>query len=293
MTSWGFRLRGALASIVLVASISTTAIAEDSATVKDDEFRHPLAWTLRYATSRSDYIRKHIRDYSCRLIKRERIDGELQGYQFAQAQVRCEQRRDGKVVQPMAVFIQFLAPARLKGRRVLYVDGENDGMMLVRKGGGALNYLKLKIDPNSATARRDSNYPITDIGFDKIIERLIQLAKDDIEHDPTATNTQVSHFLDAKVNDRVCTHIRVVHPERGEGIVFHRASLYIDDELHVPIRLVVYDWPDGEGQEPPLIEEYTYVDLRINVGLTDADFSKEKLESSTKRPTATSASVSK
>ncbi len=288
-----------LAKVVFVTGLVNSAAADESATadtsgaVTHEASAHPLAWTLRYARSRSDYIREHIRDYSCRLIKRERIDSELQKQQFIQVKVRCEQRRDDDVVRPFAVFMQYLAPATLKGRKVLYIDGQNNGMMQVLKGGRAFKYVKLQLDPNGAAARRESNYPITEVGFDKIIERLTQRVENDIKNDPTAANTQVSHFRNAAVNNRVCTHIRILHPKRGDGIEFHKASLYVDDELHVPIRLVVHDWPSGDDEQPPLIEEYTYVDLRLNVGLTDADFSNNTLDSSPDAKAPRSASLSR
>ncbi len=293
MTSQLLCLRGLMATLFFVTGLVTSVTADESAAGTREASTHPLSWTLRYATSRSDYIRKNIRDYSCRLIKRERIDGELQKHQFIKVKVRCEQLRGDDVVRPMAVFMEYLAPGNLKGRQVLYIEGQNDGMMDVLKGGRAFKYVKLRIDPNGTAARRESNYPITDVGFDKIIERLTERVTGDIKNDPTAANTQVSHFRNARVNDRVCTHIRVLHPNRGDGIEFHKASLYIDDELHVPIRLVVYDWPPGEGDDPPLIEEYTYVDLHLNVGLTDADFSKSKLDSSPDANATRSASLSR
>lgn len=259
----------------------------------EDDKAHPLSWAFRYAQARSDYIAKNVRDYSCRLIKRERIDGELQSHQFINVMMRCEQKNDGQVEQPMAVFMQFLAPRILKDRRVLYVEGQNDGNMLIRKGGRSMKYLRLEFDPKGRAARRESNYPITDIGFDKIIDRLLERVASDIKNDPTAANTQVSHYRNAKVGDRICTHIQILHPKRGEGIQFHKASLYVDDKLHVPIRLVVHDWPASEGVKPPLMEEYTYVNLKLNVGLSDADFSESKLDSSADPVTTRSASLSK
>ncbi len=264
------------------ATIDQTAVDQDAtdmdkATTSGANV-HPLAWTFRYASARSDYIRNHVRDYTCRLIKRERIDGELQEYQFINVQMRCEQKRDGKVEQPMAVFLQFVAPKILADRRVLYVDGQHDGNILVRKGGRSLRYLKLELDPTGRQAQKETKYPITDVGFDKIIQRLLNIVSEDIKHDPTAANTKVSHFRNAKVGDRVCTHIQVMHPKPGEGLQFHKASLYVDDELHVPIRLVVHDWPEKEDQNPPLMEEYVYVNLKLNVGLSDAEFSESRLD---------------
>ncbi len=264
----------------------------ESTTESSGDSAHPLAWTIEYAAEHEEFIRKNVRDYSCRLIKRERIDGKLQDYQFMITQVRCEQRSDGEVEKPLAVFMQYLAPSRFKDRRILYIEGENDGKMLVRKGGiGSFKYVKLKIDPTGKVARRESNYPITDIGFDKILRRLTQLAEDDIRNDPTGENTQVDRFRNAKVNDRICTHIQIVHPERGDGIQFHKASLYIDNELDVPIRLVVFDWPLEEGGKSVLLEEYTYVGLKLNIGLTNADFTVKRLESSAKRTASKQASL--
>lgn len=272
-------LRAALTTAFVVASLVASATADDSVATNEPRIGHPLAWTFRYAKARSVYIREHIRDYSCRLIKRERIGGELQPHQFIEVKMRCERRRDGDLIHPMAVYMRYLAPGTVKDRRVLYVEGENNGKMLVRKGGRLLRYAKVEIDPNGSSARRESNYPVTDVGFDKMIERLIEIVKQDIENDPAATNTRVSHFRNARVGDRVCTHIQVVHPNRGDGIQFHRASLYIDDQLGVPIRLVVHDWPPSKDQTPPLMEEYMYVNLRLNVGLSDADFSRSRLDS--------------
>ncbi len=72
---------------------------------------------------------------------------------------------------------------------------------------------------------------------------------------------------------------------------FHKASLYVDDKLHVPIRLVVYDWPASDGKKPSLMEEYTYVNLKLNVGLSDADFSESKLDTVANPANTKSASL--
>lgn len=254
------------------------ATGEDLIIPLAEENEHPLAPIIRFANDRSEYIRKNIRDYSCRLIKRERIDGELQAYQFLQVKVRCEHVNDDNVEQPMAVFMRYLAPEYLKDRRVLYVDGQRNGQMLVRKGGRALSSLTLHINPNSNAARRESKYSVTEVGFDRIVERLVQFAQDDIAHDPSAENTKVSYLRNAMIGQRKCTHIKIDHPQPSERLEFHQASLFIDDEWQMPTRLVVRGWPTNEAEEPPLFEEYTYVDLQLNIGLTDADFDESLLK---------------
>ena len=62
------------------------------------------------------------------------------------------------------------------------------------------------------------------------------------------------------------------------GRRFGTPSIFVDDELRIPIRIEGYDWPQREGDQPRLLEEYTYTRLRLNVGLTDADFSPTVLE---------------
>lgn len=252
-----------------------SARAEAPSVEPPEPSAHPLQKTRQYAIASAVHIRKHVSDYTCQLVKRERIAGTLQSYQFAVAKVRCEQRKNDEVAQPMAVLMEFKKPTSLNGRLVLYVEGENEGMVLVRKGGrGALKNVELKFDPSGTAAKRESNHPISDMGLARLIERLIERIEDDISHDPTGSNTKVSYFRNAKVQDRVCTHIEVIHPQRGDGIDFHRASLYVDDEMQVPVRLVAYDWPKEEGGKPVLLEEYNYMNLKLNVGLSDEDFRK-------------------
>jgi hypothetical protein len=49
-------------------------------------------------------------------------------------------------------------------------------------------------------------------------------------------------------------------------------GISIDKELNLPIRFEAYDWPARPGHEPLLMEEYTYSNLRLNVGLKERDF---------------------
>jgi hypothetical protein len=73
--------------------------------------------------------------------------------------------------------------------------------------------------------------------------------------------------------ERVCTVLNVRHPQQREPYEFYLAQVFIDDELQVPIRYVAYSWPKNEGENTgPVLEEYTYLNLKLNVGLTEADF---------------------
>ena len=239
---------------------------------------HPMETLLEFAKARRDYIRENVSDYTCWLVKRERLGGKLQPYQYARLSVRCERTDAAGTTTPLAVFMRYSRPAEIRDRRVLYVSDRVNGDVLVRKGGLLLSDVKISLDPNSQAAKRESNYPITEVGFDKIMERLVELARQDIAVDPEGENTTVKYFENAKVGDRVCTRIQIEHPVFNDEFKFHRAQLFVDDQLRMPVRLVVHDWPEERGWEPRLMEEYTYLRLELNVGLSEADFSESLLD---------------
>ena len=63
-----------------------------------------------------------------------------------------------------------------------------------------------------------------------------------------------------------------MHPVKRRDFLFHIARIFVDKELMVPLRYEAYDWPAKPGEPPPLLESYTYARLKLNPGLTDADF---------------------
>ena len=74
------------------------------------------------------------------------------------------------------------------------------------------------------------------------------------------------------VGNHVCLMIDSTHPRKKPNFMFYKVKLYIDQEHGMPIRLEGYDWPKRPGAAPELVEEYTYMNLKTNVGLTDRDF---------------------
>jgi hypothetical protein len=115
--------------------------------------------------------------------------------------------------------------------------------------------------------------------LDNVVSRLIDQARRDIIADPDAKNTEVVFYLHAEIDGRACTHIRVTHPTEDHIFDFHQANIYVDDELHVPLRVESYTWPKKAGEPALLMEEYTYMKLKLNVGLTDRNFSEELVRS--------------
>ncbi len=66
--------------------------------------------------------------------------------------------------------------------------------------------------------------------------------------------------------------MRVSHPTYDSRLRFHSASVFLDNETNIPIHYEAYDWPDQKDGQPVLLEQYTYRNIRLNVGFKDADF---------------------
>jgi len=233
---------------------------------------HPLAQVLKFAYEERAYLQQTVRDFTCRVTKRERIDGELQDYYSIDLRVREQASAGGQVTRPLSVLLEFLGPSQVEGRRALFVAGQNDNKLLVRKGGRRFGYVVMEIDPFGPSVKRESLIPITEIGFSHLLDRTIRTLEQDVAADPSGGNTIVEHITTATINGRPCDMLRITHPLRRNGLEFFSASMSIDSELHVPVRFDVYDWPETPGQQPPLTAEFTYTNVALNANLDDAVF---------------------
>jgi hypothetical protein len=238
---------------------------------------HPLSSVIDYARREQEFLDETVRDFSCRLVKRERIGGFLQDMHFIDMEVREGVYQDGRVVQPLSLYLHFLGPKEVVGRNILYVEGQNEGKMLVRNGGKHFDYVIAKIDPLSDTARDETLVPVTDVGFDRLLGKMIDVLDKHRQIDATGNNSRAERISGAKINNRTCTVIRITHPRPMEGLEFHVANVFVDDGLHAPVRVDYSDWPKTAGGKAPLIAEYTYTNLKLNVGLPNNAFNSARL----------------
>jgi hypothetical protein len=209
-----------------------------------------------------------IQDYTCQLTKRERVNGYLFEHQTMLLKIR-HPRMDGDRVQvPLSIYIRFLSPARLKGREVIYVAGKNDDKLIVRNGGSRLPFVTTSVAPDCAAAMKENRYPTTEVGMMNLTARLIEAGEGKL----LCPNCDTVIAAGAKINGRQCTLIQVSNVVQRESQTFKTARIFVDDDLQLPVRYSAYDWPREKDGEPVLLEEYTYTDIKLNVGLTDWDF---------------------
>jgi hypothetical protein len=235
---------------------------------KEELPAHPLDPALKIAYDSLTRIRTQVDDYSCTLIKQERINGVLTPEEYMFAEIRNRKIRDDKVVTPLSVYLYFLKPSSIKGREVIFVEGENNDKMVAHEGGILRIAPAVWLHPTGPIAMRGQLYPITDIGIETLVDKLIEKG----ERDRKRGECEVEFIKGAKINGRVCTVLQVKHPTPRPWFDFHIARIFIDDELQMPIRYAAYSWPTEEGGKPVLLEAYTYLNLKLNVQLKAEDF---------------------
>jgi hypothetical protein len=212
------------------------------------------------ALARRAYAR--LDDYTCTLIKRERLEGR-DGLSESVIHMMVRTR-------PFRINLRWQEPRDLAGQEACYVEGGNNGKMRVRASGllGAVGFVTLDLD--DARARKNSRHSINEAGLGNLIERYASRW----EEEKRTGRTEV-HIAAYEYNKRRCTRVETVHPgEPDSRFAFYRSVVYFDQESNLPMRVECYDWPRSPTDKGQAVEVYSYVNLRVNVGLGDEPFSK-------------------
>ena len=221
----------------------------------------PLDQPLQLAYKARDRYRT-IQDYTCVLVRQERIEGELQPMEFIQMKARN---------RPFSVYFNWLKP--YEGREAIYVDGQNKGKLMVHSTGvEKVVGGTVALEPRGDMAMENSRHDITEAGIGKLIDQLVKRW----EAEKTLGQTQVVMKENATVDTRTCWCVKTTHPHDPRRYLYYRTRVFFDKENGLPIRFEGYDWPRrGSAPDGDLVEQYTYRDLKFNVPLTAADFSTD------------------
>ena len=237
-----------------------------------EKAEHPLDPALMVAEAGLKHIRENVRDYTAVVSKRERVNGRLLGEEFFECKIRHAAKQEDQKI-PLSMYLKFVKPKRIAGREVIWVEDQNNGRLVAHEA-GVLGLVRVKLKPDSALAMRGQRYPITELGMETLIVRLI-------EHGTVAKNydgCSVTFDRSLKINGHKCTLITLTLPEDAEDLDFYQAKIYIDDELSLPIGYAGFLKPETPGGPPILLEKYFYSDVKVNVGLNDRDFDPDNPE---------------
>jgi len=189
--------------------------------------------------------------YTAVFHKQERIGGEL----LPEEVVRMKFKR------PFKVYIRWFKPP-LAGQEALYVEGANNGRI---KGhaAGLLGLFNVNLDPRSKLAMRRNRHPITESGIESLVKRIGENIRKGLQ----ASELTAKELGEEVLYGRKTKKVEGLLPkDASKGYYCYRSLLNIDLETKVPIQVRIFDWEDQ------LIESYGYEDLKLDAGLTDADF---------------------
>lgn len=199
---------------------------------------------------------KKIHDYEATFTKKEMV-----GKKLIQSEMYVKFREN-----PFSVYIKYLNPHA--GREVIYVAGKNKDKLLAHGEGITSIVGTIKLKPDSKDAMEENRYPITMFGMSKLVETLIQQWETDEKHDDCV----VKFFPNAKLDKTECKVVETSYPKQVSHAKFHITRLYIAKDSGLPIRVEQFGFPVTQGGQPPVIEEYTYSNIKTNIGLSDLDF---------------------
>jgi len=235
---------------------------------------HPLDAVLRIAKDAMETHKRLHRTYRATVRKRERIGKDLGPESKMELKLRYRQEDSQSGLRQMDVYLKFLEPKSQAGRELIWKEGFNDGLMVVHEA-GLLNITKIELSPTSRLAMLGNRYPVSDIGIERLLTKL--LAKGN--RDRQLGDCQVNLIDSVDVAGRNCKRIEVCHPQRevtiGDKTIeheFYKAIIDIDHQHGVPIRYASYMWPENSDGQPVLDEEFLYENLEINTELDDQDF---------------------
>jgi outer membrane lipoprotein-sorting protein len=249
-------LTGLVAGAALAVPSTSLLLAQTRvASISKREKGHVLAPALKIARE-ADAAMNKVDDYTGTFHKNV-VVGKKRINQEIAIKVREE---------PFSVYLRFIN--QHNGREVIYIDGKNNGSLLTHGVGLETIVGTLKLDPNGSTAMEESRYPINMIGMRKMIRKLIsQWEGELVIPDPT-----VKFYPNAKIGSLECRVVQSSHAKKHSKAKFHMTRLYVAKKSGLPVRVEQFAYPTKAGSKPLMLEQYTYLGVKTNVGLKAIDF---------------------
>ena len=245
----------AILALTGVSVASGVVVADDKPAINAE---HPLAPALQHARTCLEKA-EAMKGYECLFAKKEVVGSETIS-QTMKMKIRQE---------PFSVYMLFQEPH--EGREVIYVEGKNNGNLLVHETGLASLIGTLELVPDSSQVMAENRYPITKAGMARMVETVIEQWESETKYG----ETEVKYFEDAKVGEYKCRVIESTHPQPRKQFKFHMTRLWIDEKSGLAVRVQQFGFPKKKDARPPVIEDYTFSEIKPEVRLTDRDFDKE------------------
>ncbi len=172
-----------------------------------------------------------------------------------------------KFKKPLNVYMKWIKEP-YRGRESLYVEGFNNNRVKVREC-GLVWVMPLDLDPYGSLIMQGSRHPITDTG----LEHMVRLIYENLAKGMKTGEVDFRNHGRENVYGQGTLKTEIIFPRnRAKGYYCYRAVLYLDTVKKLPIRVQIYDWDNM------LVESYGYEALKLDAGLSEADFDPDNPE---------------
>jgi outer membrane lipoprotein-sorting protein len=187
-----------------------------------------------------------LHDYTCTLNKRELVRNKIIEERAIILKVKC----------PGHFYLKW-TEGKNKGIEAIFVQGRNKNKMVVHLN-GLFRFLTVSLDPNGKRAMKHNRHPITQAGIGAIVER----TEADLH---CGLNDPDCRIAVSEPQSKNAWQVNATFPP-GKGYYTHTATMIIDRQMGLPVRLTCYGWNNE------FLEDYFFENVKTNVGLTEKDF---------------------
>jgi hypothetical protein len=212
---------------------------------------------------------QNVSDYTFTFSRQERVGGELLDPQVMNVKLRHE---------PFSLYMKWIGGEGpgVKGRQLIYVEGQNDDMLLIQPGGlaGRLSGT-LKLAKNDGLVTRESRHPATECGLLNLAHKLIPFYREDLA---VGTGFACELHDGQTFGERPCYLFQIEYASQERNPTYRKSMLFIDKDLCLPTCIHNYTWgidvDPTKIDEETLLEAYSYVDIQTDQRFAEEDFSK-------------------
>jgi hypothetical protein len=206
--------------------------------------------------SKAAYGKVH--DYSCHFIRQERVRGKLTPDVIHELHVRTS---------PLAIYTKAVQPKDYAGVEIVSVAGKFATNQVRYKPNGGTFLTVSAEDPRAATGR----HPADHVGLAAVLGTVERMLSTERKLGHPVVVTVGAYSYAGKPVMRYEVLCEKPHAHR----YCHRAVLFVDRETNLPVRFEAYDEPRGtSGPGGDLLESYSFVNLKLNVGHAAAVFDR-------------------
>lgn len=202
---------------------------------------------------------QEVKDYTAVFTKAELIKGRL-----------VKQVMDMKFrTKPFSVYFRYRSGSE-EGRQAIFVEGKFGNRLVVKDVGikAIAGRMYFKLDEPIVMA--ENRHPVTHVGIGNLLNTALTVWER--ESRVEAAEIDVKFFPKAKLAGIPCEAVQLTYLKPHSDLKYHLVRVYFEKDSKLPVHAERFGWPRRSGEQPPLLEDYTYTNLKINQQLGDGDF---------------------